>query len=205
MANAPLSPEELKLKQEKRDRIRRNLRILAIFVAGYYFVSAGMNWYEDYRADKTILVKEIRAFDGQDALLQILKRSVYGETLDPKLEVQGSYISVTEPELLKGVSAEIDTTSTEKEIASILYDTEISNGIPTDEQLKAARAYFSLCENNYSVEIINPLCAAMGFDKTNTAGEFKEGIYSSRKVQYSLTLSGPDRKHARLRAIKTAN
>ena len=205
MPQAPLSPEELKLRQEKHEKIRRNLRILAVCVAAYYFISAGMNWYEDYQADKTALVEDIRAFDGKDALMQILKHSVPSGSLTPEIEVQGNLIKVTGPELLKGISAEIDPTSKEQELAVIVFETQIGTAAPDEEQIKAARAYFSVCENNYSGEILDPLCTAAGFDKNNTKGEYKEGVYGSRKVQYSLTLSGSEHNQLKLKALKSAN
>ena len=45
-----LSSEEL--KQIRHERVRRNLRILALFVAGYYFVSAGFSWYEESQREE---------------------------------------------------------------------------------------------------------------------------------------------------------
>ena len=39
--------------QQKKDRVRRNLRIIALCVACYYFISAGFTWYNDHQAEKT--------------------------------------------------------------------------------------------------------------------------------------------------------
>ncbi|MBQ9273949.1 MAG: hypothetical protein IJ228_03985 [Succinivibrio sp.] len=40
-------PDAAELKRLKNERVRRNLRILGICVAIYYFISAGVSWYEE--------------------------------------------------------------------------------------------------------------------------------------------------------------
>ena len=43
------TPEEL--KAEKNEKIRKNLRVMAIFVALWYFISAGWGWYEEMQKE----------------------------------------------------------------------------------------------------------------------------------------------------------
>ena len=44
------TPEEL--KAEKDEKIRKNLRVIAIFVALWYFISAGWGWYEEKQKEE---------------------------------------------------------------------------------------------------------------------------------------------------------
>lgn len=41
-------------KAERHEKMRRNLRILGLCVACYYFFSAGMSWWEDSQREKAI-------------------------------------------------------------------------------------------------------------------------------------------------------
>lgn len=47
------TPEEIaEAKQQKHDRARRNLRLIAIGVAAYYFISAGYTWYQESQLEQ---------------------------------------------------------------------------------------------------------------------------------------------------------
>ena len=41
-------------KQQKHDRVRRNLRLIALGVAAYYFISAGYSWYKSKPATQML-------------------------------------------------------------------------------------------------------------------------------------------------------
>ena len=43
-------------KQQKSDKVRRNLRLFALVLAGYYFASAGYSWYQQNQSESQAVV-----------------------------------------------------------------------------------------------------------------------------------------------------
>ena len=43
-------------KQQKSDKVRRNLRLFALVLAGYYFASAGYSWYQQNKSESQAVV-----------------------------------------------------------------------------------------------------------------------------------------------------
>lgn len=67
------TPEEL--KAEKNEKIRKNLRVMAIFVALWYFISAGWGWYEEMQKEDA--QQEVAAIlQSEDTLYNALKQNL---------------------------------------------------------------------------------------------------------------------------------
>ena len=67
------TPDEL--KEEKNEKIRKNLRLIAIFVALWYFISAGWGWYEEIQKEEA--QQEVAAvLQSENTLYNALKQNL---------------------------------------------------------------------------------------------------------------------------------
>ena len=61
LRNAPQAKTPEQLEEEKmarREKTRRNLRLIALVLAGYYFISAGYSWYQERQLEQQALLAE---------------------------------------------------------------------------------------------------------------------------------------------------
>ena len=156
--------------KEKKERIRRNLRIIAICVACYYFISAGFTWYNDYQAEKTRLLPEIEnVFVSESDFTKALNAAAKGS-----FEISSD--------------ADSGKLSLEREdgaIAKAVFEAKFSKGL-SGTQKERARAFLMACENTYDEKTINKLIDILCLNETDPQ-KIKSGLQAkSRHVGYLL-------------------
>lgn len=175
----PLSDRE---KLERQNRMRRNFRLLALFVAIYFFISAGYGYYnhatlpkidENLAASDTFIHPEVfrNAFN---ACLSASGSALPTANAD---DTHDGYVAVLAPGLeLRGLADPDTLLSTRVQVQARYPD-----ALPP-EAVDAIRAFVGACENTTDEDHIRAIVHALGVDTdygNNARGkEFKE-----RKVQ----------------------
>lgn len=191
-SDAEKTPEEL--KKEKNDRIRRNLRILALAVACYYFVSAGYSWWEESKvennpdtvAEQVLPINNPPLFrEHFNASINALRSSL--PTANANDSTSG-FIAVLSPAIeLRGVLNEADGS-----VQYVQLQTRYPDALPP-ESLTALRAFVCACEDNSDPEYADQILKALGIEPQEDANEagkvFAETQVQSDKVRYELSFS----------------
>ena len=194
------TPEE-KLAREKKakhDRIRRNLRILALAVAAYYFVSAGYSWYQENQAENA---KEASAMvDASVHAAQLFADPVaFRERFNDSINAQRSslptanandstegFVAVLSPSIeLRGVIP-----PDAQDIAYMQLQTRYPDALPP-ESITALRAFVLACENATDQKQADEILNALGIIPTPDANEagkvFAPTMVQSPGVRYELS------------------
>ena len=194
------TPEE-KLAREKKakhDRIRRNLRILALAVAAYYFVSAGYSWYQENQAENA---KEASAMvDASVHAAQLFADPVaFRERFNDSINAQRSslptanandstegFVAVLSPAIeLRGVIP-----PDAQDIAYMQLQTRYPDALPP-ESITALRAFVLACENATDQKQADEILNALGIIPTPDANEagkvFAPTMVQSPGVRYELS------------------
>ncbi len=194
------TPEE-KLAREKKakhDRIRRNLRILALAVAAYYFVSAGYSWYQENQAENA---KEASAMvDASVHATQLFADPVaFRERFNDSINAQRSslptanandstegFVAVLSPAIeLRGVIP-----PDAQDIAYMQLQTRYPDALPP-ESITALRAFVLACENATDQKQADEILNALGIIPTPDANEagkvFAPTMVQSPGVRYELS------------------
>lgn len=180
------------LKQEKNDRIRRNLRILALCVAAYYFISAGYTWYEESQTE---------ALQGQTEVLTGLldDPSAFRDRFNASINDQHSilptanandttegFVAVLSPAVeLRGFAKEGS-----KALAAVQLQTRYPYALP-EESLQALRAFIAACENNPDSALADDILRNLGIEPAVDGNPdnkvFEPAVVQSQLMQYELT------------------
>ena len=194
------TPEErlAREKKAKHDRIRRNLRILALAVAAYYFVSAGYSWYQENQAENA---KEASAMvDASVHATQLFADPVaFRERFNDSINAQRSslptanandstegFVAVLSPAIeLRGVIP-----PDAQDIAYMQLQTRYPDALPP-ESITALRAFVLACENATDQKQADEILNALGIIPTPDANEagkvFAPTMVQSPGVRYELS------------------
>lgn len=191
----PDEAELARLKLEKNNRIRKNLRILALCAAAYYFISAGFSFYEESQDKKIRIDPEYRTAYEIDTVgaMKLLETydSAYGTTLKE--------VSKANNQTVYAITCEGDHQGTllAEEIDGKLAVLEITfkGANFKDEGLKQALTYaIALSENNTQKSIVEEVFKAMEYDPTAALPQFKNADLSSKKARYQVEVNGNEVK-----------
>ena len=164
------SPIPTESSKEKKERVRRNLRIIALCVACYYFISAGFTWYNDYQAEKTRLLPQVEnVFVSDGDFTKALNAATKG-SFDLSSDADAGKI-VFEHENVG--------------ISKAVFEAKFSNGL-SDTQKERARSYLMACENTFDEKTIKKLMDILCLNETDPQ-KIKSGLQAkSRHVGYLL-------------------
>ncbi len=196
---AEKTPEQL--KEERNYRIRRNLRILALAVAAWYFISAGFSWYDEHQAKKaqeaaaqaeaavsaaaTVFADPQTFREKFNAAIDTMRSSLPTANADDGTE---GFVAVLSPSIeLRGVLK--DGT---QEIDYLQAQTRYPDALPPDS-ITAFRAFISACENGGSLTTADEILNALGIipePDANQAGKiFVPAVVQSDQVRYELSFT----------------
>lgn len=160
--------------QQKKDRVRRNLRIIALCIACYYFISAGFTWYNDHQAEKTRLLPQVEnVFASESDFGKALEAASNGSA-DLNADVDAGRIS-----LEQGGQG----------VAKAVFQAKFENGLNVIEKTRA-RAFLKACENTSDEKTIDKLMEILCMNETDSS-KLKSGLeVATRRVSYKLTAAG---------------
>ncbi len=192
MANKELTSEEI----QKRDRMRKNLRLLALAAACYYFISAGFSFYEDSQAEKVRVVKEIdNAFSSEKDFTTVFATALNDGPVEAKSLPDGSGFYLT----AKDGSSDISSLNEDGKLAAVIFEAPFDEGLSKDEMLRL-RAFLKACENSSVEETIDKIIEVLKLDKTRVS-DLVDGMGAGSKyVQYTMTVI--DGKKVQIKAVR---
>lgn len=206
------TPEEkaARLKKEKHERVRRNLRIIALVVAGYYFISAGYSWYQEKQAEDA---KAANAMINAAAVANALNDpAAFRERFNSAINLQRSslptanandstegFVAVLSPAIeLRGVLK-----PGSQDIDYLQLQTRYPAALPP-ESLNALRAFVLACENSQDLKLADDIITALGIIPQNDANEadkiFDPAQAQSQTVRYELSFSSGEIDELTVRA-----
>lgn len=178
MTQKTLTPEQL----EKKERMRKNLRLLALAAAIYYFISAGFSFYEDHEAQKTRLLPDVSAvFASEESYLEVLKAVVPDANLT--LQTAPNDESVI---LRDGQSTGITASMAPDGSVAICFEAPFPEGGLSSSDMDRLKSYLTACENTTKTETIDEIVRVLHLDRTSFA-EVVDGMGAGSKyVRYTL-------------------
>ncbi len=185
-----------RLKQEKHNRIRRNLRIIALAVAAYYFVSAGYTWYQEKQAENAQTSSQMIKAANQDvfadpaAFRERFNRAINAQrsslpTANANDSTEG-FVAVLSPAIeLRGVMR-----PNEQQIAYMQLQTRYPDALPP-ESLTALKAFIAACENTTDLSTCDEILQALDIapqPDANPAGKVFAPVQAqSPGIRYELS------------------
>lgn len=144
----PKTEEDIaKEKQTKNDKIRRNLRLFALVLAGYYFASAGYSWYQESQSESQAItaVNELNPLRDPAAFRAtfnqlINERDTSLPTANANDTPEGFIAVLSTAVEIKGV-ARTDS----KELANVQIQTRYPDAFPP-ESVNAFQTFVLACE-----------------------------------------------------------
>ncbi len=192
MAKKELTQEEI----QKRDRMRKNLRLLALAAACYYFISAGFSFYEDSQAQKVRVVKEIdNAFSSEKDFTTVFATALNEGPVEAKSLSDGSGFYLT----AKDGSTDISSLNEDGKLAAVIFEAPFDSGLSKDE-MQRLRAFLKACENTSVEETIDKIIEVLKLDKTQISDLIDGMGAGSKYVQYTLTII--DAKKVQIKAVR---
>ena len=166
--------------------MRRNLRLFALLIALYYFVSAGFSWYEDWQADKHRLDPQIEEIFAQERnFSSLFEKALPGAQSSPLAD--GSGIEYAAPSPRSGTVRTVNTGAGALEKA--VFSANFSGGLD-DQGVQRLKAFFQACENTTDERTLKKLSEVLGLDKKSVA-ELHDGMTATtRKMAYALKVDG---------------
>lgn len=181
-------------EQEKRDRLRKNLRFLALAAACYYFFSAGLSYYEDIQAEKTRVVVEISdPFATKDDFLRVYKAKAGIDSLQIEdLRVNGlDGFGFKAPNGTASVKGEYEYAK-DGRLNAVYFESAFDEGLSL-EDLASFQSFAASCENNGTEEITDGILKALKLDVKDRQ-ELIDGIGAKSKyIAYTLKLENDGR------------
>ena len=192
MANKELTQEEI----QKREKMRKNLRLLALAAACYYFISAGFSFYEDSQAEKVRVVKEIdNAFASEKDFTSVFATALNEGPIEAKSLADGSGFYLT----AKDGTSDISSLNEDGKLSAVVFEAPFDGGLNQDEMLRL-RAFLKACENSTVEETIDKIIEVLKLNKSNVS-ELVDGMGAGSKyVQYTLTVV--DGKKVQVKAVR---
>ena len=201
-AAKPKTEEDLqKEKQAKNDKVRRNLRIVALVIACYYFASAGYSWYQESAHEQNATV----ATNIQNPLKDpVAFRQTFNQLIN---EQDTSLPTANANDTPEGFVAVLSTSvemqghakSNSKELYSVQIQTRYPDAFPP-ESLKAFKTFILANERLFDPnapmsmadEVLNNLGIIPEFDANQDNKVFEAATVQTQGYQYQTTFtSGP--------------
>ncbi len=160
--------------QQKKDRVRRNLRIIALCVAGYYFISAGFTWYSDHQAEKLRLLPQVENVFASDEDFSKALHAASNGSSDLNADMDAGRITLEE-----NAGA----------VSKAVFQARFESGLNVIEKTRA-RAFLMACENTTDEKTITKLMDILCMNETDPS-KIKSGLEAAtRRVSYKLTAAG---------------
>ena len=162
----------------KKERIRRNLRIIALCVACYYFISAGFTWYSDHEAEKYRLLPQVENVFASEGDFNKALEAASKDGADPKADDDQGRILLEQKDGAVGKA---------------VFQAKFEQGLSAAGKARA-HAYLMACENTTDEKTIAKLMEILCMNETDPA-KLKSGLQAtSRRVSYKLTAAGSSYK-----------
>ena len=186
-------------KAEKNRRIRRNLRILALVVACYYFISAGYTWWQEREREGAQEGSEIAA--SSELSDAFANPQIFRDRFNASINEQRSslptanandstsgFVAVLSPAVeLRGV--------VDEESQATLYmqlQTRYPDALPP-ESLTALRAFVCACENTLDAAKADEILSSLGITPETDANEagkvFEAAQIQTEHARYELSFT----------------
>lgn len=186
----PDEAELERLKLEKNNRIRKNLRILALCAAAYYFISAGFSFYEESQDKKIRIDSEIRTVFETDTAGAFQLAHKYDDT---KVNLTFQEISQNHNQTLYAIICDhdnqgkflIEELDGKISALEIYFKGESFKDAGLEQALRYAIA---ISENNTQSTILDEVFKAMQYDPNSENPSFQNADLSSKKVRYQVQL-----------------
>lgn len=179
-----------RLKLEKNNRMRKNFRILALCAAVYYFISAGISFYEESQDKKIMIDSEISTGFETDAAGALRLAHEYD---DAKVNLTFQEISQNHNQTLYDILCDYDNQGkllieeSEGKVAAL--EIYFKGESFKDAGLEQALRYvIAIAENNKQNSIADEVFKAMSYDPNSEAPSFQNADLSSKKVRYQVVL-----------------
>lgn len=197
------TPEQIaEEKQEKHERVRRNLRLIALAVAAYYFISAGYSWYQESQLeDGAQIVAASQHNPLQDPQL-------FRDTFNSLLDQQDTSLPLANAnDSTEGFVAVLSTAieikgyakPNSKELQSVQIQTRYPDAFPP-ESLKAFQTFVLACERlvdpnasaDFADEVLRHIGLVPELDANENDKVFNPSVVHSSGFEYRSTFtSGP--------------
>ena len=172
------TPEEI----QKRKQLRKNLRLLALAAACYYFISAGFSFYEDHQAQKTRVVKEIdNVFASRQDFSQVLNNAFNESQLLSENTKDGFILSSSQ------TGGKISALLEDGEISALNFEASFDQGLNFADT-KLLRAFFKACENTTDEKTVSKIIEVLKLDEKDPAKLIDGMGAGSKYVRYTLTV-----------------
>lgn len=201
-AQKPKTEQEIKdEKQAKNDKVRRNLRIVALVLACYYFASAGYSWYQESQHEQNATT----ATNLQNPLKDPV---IFRQTFNTLINEQDTSLPTANANDTPEGFVAVLSTSVEmqgmakpnsKELQSVQIQTRYPDAFPP-ESLKAFKTFILANERLYNSEadmalvdeVLNNLGIIPKFDANEDNKVFAPTTVQTDGYQYQTTFtSGP--------------
>lgn len=172
------TPEEI----QKRKQLRKNLRLLALAAACYYFISAGFSFYEDHQAQKIRVVKEIdNVFASQQDFSLVLNNAFKESPLLCENTKDGFTLSSSQ------TGGKISALLEDGEISALNFEALFDQGLNFADS-KLLRAFFKACENTTDEKTVSKIIEVLKLDEKDPAKLIDGMGAGSKYVRYTLTV-----------------
>lgn len=172
------TPEEI----QKRKQLRKNLRLLALAAACYYFISAGFSFYEDHQAQKIRVVKEIdNVFASQQDFSLVLNNAFKESPLLCENTKDGFTIFSSQ------TGGKISALLEDGEISALNFEALFDQGLNFADS-KLLRAFFKACENTTDEKTVSKIIEVLKLDEKDPAKLIDGMGAGSKYVRYTLTV-----------------
>lgn len=201
-AQKPKTEQEIKdEKQAKNDKVRRNLRIVALVLACYYFASAGYSWYQESQHEQNATTATNLQNPLKDPVL-------FRQTFNTLINEQDTSLPTANANDTPDGFVAVLSTSVEmqgmakpnsKELQSVQIQTRYPDAFPP-ESLKAFKTFILANERLYNSEadmalvdeVLNNLGIIPKFDANEDNKVFAPTTVQTDGYQYQTTFtSGP--------------
>lgn len=214
VATQPTPEQQDAEKQAKREKTRRNLRIIALCLAVYYFGSAGYSWYEESQHEASAVtavnmanpLKDPQVF--RDTFNELINAADTSLPIATANDSSTGFVSVLSPALeLQG-----HVKPQSKELQEIQIQTRYPDAFPP-ESIVAFRSFVLACERladpNATPELADSLLTQVGLipkvDANENDKQFPATIIRSNAYEYRSTFTGGPIDELTLIATPLAN
>lgn len=216
LRNAPAAktPEQLEAeKLAKRDKVRRNLRIIALCLAAYYFASAGYSWYKESQyADAVAEVNAINPLKSpqmfREAFNELINAADTSLPVATANDTPEGFVSVLSTALeLKGTNKPNST-----ELQEVQIQTRYPDAFPP-ESIVGFRSFVLACEKlalpNATAEQADQLLEQVSLiprvDANEKGKQFPNTSVRSQAYEYRTTFNAGPINELTLIAVPLAN
>ncbi|MBO6257918.1 MAG: hypothetical protein J6M93_01050 [Succinivibrio sp.] len=177
------------LKELKREKTRKNIRIIGFGLAIYYFISAGISWYEDSQLKKTQLVSTDETVLTEAQFNEAYQKSAkIWHTDEPKAESGGTNTTFRRRDGVK-TDCSFEDSKLEKSCFKLSYAKTLSK-----EQIAELCSWLGAVENTSDSEKIKKLTVRLGLDEQSDQQFFTEGTLNTERLNYSVSFTDQGQK-----------